>query len=228
MVITAGPTREPIDPVRFISNYSTGYMGAQVAREASRRGHRVTVICGPISEPVPASARVIPVEQAQEMDRALRREARSADVIIMAAAVADYRPVNVTAGKLKRKGRLTLRLQATPDLIGRLPRRAGQLVVGFALETDQVVAQAAAKLREKRLDLVLAQQATASAKPFGRREVQAWLVEPGGSVTRLGMRSKPQIAGVLLDKIEALWYGQNARRSSGGYAARFVHRSSVT
>ena len=220
MLITAGPTREPLDPVRFLSNYSTGYMGAQLAGEALRRGHRVTIIRGPTSEPMPNGAHVIGVERAREMARALRREARQADAIIMAAAVADYAPARTARSKLKRAGRTTLRLRATPDLIGRLPRHRGQIIAGFALETERVVPRAKAKLREKRLDLIVAQRvppptrlvggrAATALGPFGRQPVHAWLLERAGAVMPLGRLPKPRIARALLDKIEALWYGQH-------------------
>ena len=212
ILITSGPTREPIDPVRFLSNYSTGYMGAQLAAEALKRGHQVTVVSGPATEPLPARARVITVEQAQEMERATRRYARTADAVIMAAAVADYRPVRSSETKLERAGGLLLRLRATPDIIGCLPRRSRQLVAAFALETGRVLPRARRKLREKRLDLLVAQQADRSTTPFGRRPIRAWLLERGGSVSPLGRSSKAAVARALLDKLETLWYGQNPRR----------------
>ena len=224
VLISAGPTREPIDPARFVSNYSTGYMGAQLAAEALGRGHRVTVVSGPLSERLPSGARVIPVEQAREMDQAMRRQAGRADVIIMAAAVADFRPAHVAVSKLTRQGRRLLQLEATLDIVARLPRRAGQLVVGFGVESDAILARAARKLRAKRLDLLVAQyvpsptrvaggHANGSGAPFGRHKVHAWLLARGGSVTPLGVSTKPRIARVLLDKVEALWYGQ--RRLEG-------------
>ena len=233
LLISAGPTREPIDPVRFISNYSTGYMGAQLAAEALARGHRVKVISGPISEPLPDRAAVVPVETAEEMGQALRQAAGWADAIVMAAAVSDFRPRVRAVGKLRRRHGLALRLEATPDIIGRLPRRPRQVIAGFALETDQVVAHAMRKLREKRLHLLLAQQVPKSRQaarqrpgaargaPFGRCSVQAWLLAGDGTIMPLGRRSKRDIAGLLLDKIEALWYGQhNANRRSLHAATR--------
>ena len=134
VLISSGPTREPLDSVRFLSNYSTGYMGARLAEENIRRGHHVTVVSGPVSEPLPRGARVITVEQTREMERALIRESRRADAVIMAAAVADFRPVSRTPGKIARRGIKTLRLKAVPDIVSRLPRRPGQVVAGFALE----------------------------------------------------------------------------------------------
>jgi phosphopantothenoylcysteine decarboxylase/phosphopantothenate--cysteine ligase len=142
------------------------------------------------------------------MERALRRQAGSADVVIMAAAVSDFRPVRSAPTKLRRRAHLTLRLEATPDIIARLPRREHQLVVGFALETAHVVSRAARKLRAKQLDLVLAQQVNGEGSPFGRRQVRAWLLARSGGVKALGRLSKPSVARVLLDKIETLWYGQ--------------------
>jgi phosphopantothenoylcysteine decarboxylase/phosphopantothenate--cysteine ligase len=173
----------------------------------------VTVVSGPATEPLPAKARVIRVERAEEMARALEEAARSADVIIMAAAVSDFRPLRVAASKLTRRGRMHLAFEATPDLIARLPRRPRQVVIGFALETHGVVARANAKLRAKRLDLVLAQQANGTQGPFGRHPVRAWLLSRDGGVEPLGTVSKSTVARALLDKIEALWYGQH--RSEG-------------
>lgn len=208
VLISSGPTREPLDPVRFVSNYSTGFMGAQLAVEALKRGHRVTVVSGPSVEPLPARARVIPVEQASEMERVLRQQAPRADAVIMAAAVADFTPQSRQAGKLRRGTPLRLRLKPTRDIIARLPKRRGQIRVGFALETGQVLAQAARKLRGKRLDLLLAQDAGVSGGPFGRRTVRAWLLERNGAVTVLGRQAKRNVARALLDKTELLWYGQ--------------------
>ena len=208
VLISAGPTREAVDPVRFLSNYSTGYMGAQLAAEALTRGHRVSVVSGPTCEPLPAGVRVTGVESSRDMERALRAQAHDADAIIMAAAVSDFRPARTVHAKLQRRARLTLKLEATPDIIARLPRRPRQVIAGFALETDRVVARARRKLRTKRLDVLVVQQINGSSSPFGRHAVNAWLLERTGWVTRLGRTSKGRIARALLDKIERLWYGQ--------------------
>ena len=207
VLISAGPTREPLDRVRFVSNYSTGYMGALLAAEALARGHRAVVVHGPLAEPLPRGAKHLAVEQASEMDAAMRREAGSADVVVMAAAVSDFRAAHAARGKWPRRGRHTLVLEATPDILGRLPRRPRQLVVGFAVEAARVVPRAKRKLREKRLDLLIAQYANGSA-PFGRHRVRAWLLERGGIVHPMGKVAKRTVARTLLDKIEALWYGQ--------------------
>ena len=214
VLISSGPTREPIDPIRFISNQSTGYMGAQLAAEAIRRGHRVTVVSGPSTEPLPTKAQVIPVQDARDMERALRREAKRVDAIVMAAAVSDFRPLRASTSKLPRRRQRTLRLMATPDIIARLPRRPQQLIVGFALETHRVVARASRKMQVKQLDLVLAQQVNGDGSPFGRKSVRAWLLDRCGKTIALGRRTKAVIARVLLDKIEALWYGQQGFREA--------------
>lgn len=211
ILISAGPTREPLDRVRFVSNYSTGYMGALLASEARARGHRVLVVHGPLVEPLPRGTKRLAVEQAHEMDAAMRRKARLADVVVMAAAVSDFRVAHVARGKWPRRGRHTLVLEATPDIIGRLPRRARQLVVGFAVESARVVPRAKRKLREKRLDLLIAQHANGSGAPFGRHRVRAWLLERGGTVHPMGKVAKRTVARTLLDKIETLWYGQPER-----------------
>jgi phosphopantothenoylcysteine decarboxylase/phosphopantothenate--cysteine ligase len=207
-LISAGPTREPLDRVRFVSNYSTGYLGTLLAAEAQARGHRPLVVHGPLAEPLPRGVRHLAVEQAREMETAMRRAAESADVVVMAAAVSDFRAAHVGRGKWPRRGRHTLVLEATPDILSRLPRRPHQVVVGFAVESAQVVARAGRKLREKRCDLLIAQQVNGSGAPFGRHRVQAWLLERGGNVQPLGKVAKRQVARRLLDKIEALWYGQ--------------------
>ena len=217
LLITAGPTREPIDAVRFISNYSTGYLGSRLAAEAIRRGHRVTVLSGPVSEALPSNVKRVDIETAAELEHAARRHAPSADAIIMAAAVADFRPTRRILRKLRRRHALALQLRPTPDIIGRLPRRPGQLRVGFAVESGRVLARATDKLRAKRLDLLVAQQLAgggSTGSPFGRVDVQGWLLErpPRADgrphVTPLGRIGKPQLARALLDKIEALCYGQ--------------------
>ena len=203
VLISAGPTREPIDPVRFLSNYSTGYMGARLAEEALKRGHRVTVVSGPVEEPLPVGASVIPVETGREMERAMRRLSRGADVVIMAAAVADFRPIRRAPIKLPRRARLRLELEAVPDILARLPRRPRQVIVGFALETGHVVARARRKLRMKRLDALFAQRMDGHGAPFGRRRARAWLLTRA-EATPLGMLTKERAARLLLDKIEAL------------------------
>ena len=205
IVISAGPTREPLDPVRFISNYSTGTMGAALAAETLRRGHAVVVVSGPVTATFPRRARIIPVERAAEMETALRRALPRADALVMAAAVCDFRPSLRSSRKLPRRQRLQLALSATPDIVGRLPRR-GQVMVGFALETTPGLARMQRKLRQKRLDVLVGQWINGRS-PFGAQPVTACLLEANGAVHQLGRVRKTVLARAILDKIEALCYG---------------------
>ena len=182
-------------------------MGSQLAAEALRRGHRVTVVSGHTQEPMPPGARIVLAGDTKQMASAMRREAAAADVVIMAAAVSDFRPTKIHRTKLPRRTHLTLELEATPDIIAGVARRAGQVRVGFAVERGTVLPRASRKLREKRLDLLLAQRLN-GAEPFGRRLVSAWLLLRDGKPQPLGRISKPAVARRLLDKAEALWYGQ--------------------
>ena len=202
VLISAGPTREPIDQIRFLSNYSTGYLGSCLASEALRRGHRVTLVSGPTTTPPPRGAKVVRVERAEEMRAALRRQMPQTDVLIMAAAVCDFQAARPQRGKLPRRGRLRLSLKATPDIVGSLPRRRGQLMVGFALESAQALVRAKSKLKQKRLDLIVAQHLNGSGSPFGERPLQAWLLDARSVVTRFGRVSKPRLSKTLFDEIE--------------------------
>jgi phosphopantothenoylcysteine decarboxylase/phosphopantothenate--cysteine ligase len=206
VLLASGPTREPLDPVRFLSNYSTGYLGQCVAKEALRRGHQVRVVSGPVSLLLPSRARVVWVEQAVQMQRALRRWLRWADVVIMAAAVCDFQPASRRMRKLPRQGRLRVSLKATPDIIGSLPRVPGQIRVGFALETSHAAAHAASKLRRKRLDLIVGERINGRS-PFGAAPVQAFFLRPDGARRELGRIAKPRLAHAILDEAERLWYG---------------------
>ncbi|MCI5779081.1 MAG: phosphopantothenoylcysteine decarboxylase [Lentisphaeria bacterium] len=159
VLISAGPTREKIDPVRFISNRSSGRMGYALAAAAVRAGHRVTLVSGPVALPCPEGAKRISVESAAEMAAAIRGCADDADVIIMAAAVADYRPVVPESRKMKKQpGELVLKLERTEDILAALgqSKRPGQILVGFAAETDDLECNALDKLRRKNLDWIAA------------------------------------------------------------------------
>jgi len=178
-------------------------MGACLAREALRRGHRVTVVSGPTDTPLPAGASVVRVERARQMQAVLRRHWPRHEVLIMAAAVCDFEPVRVAKRKLARRGTTTLRVRAIPDIVGTLPRRPGQLVVGFALETEPGLARAREKLRTKRLDLIVGQHLNRH-RPFGARPVQAFLLPSIGDARPLGVVSKPHLAKALFDELEHL------------------------
>jgi phosphopantothenoylcysteine decarboxylase / phosphopantothenate---cysteine ligase len=157
-LVSAGPTREAIDPVRYLSNASSGRTGFAVAAAAARRGHEVTLVSGPVAIAAPPGVLVEHVGSAREMQAAMRRFARAADVIVMAAAVADYRPRRVWPAKLKKtRATLTLELVRNPDILAGLARRKGRrVVIGFALETGDLERRAHEKLVRKRLDMIVA------------------------------------------------------------------------
>ncbi|HOZ46532.1 MAG TPA: bifunctional phosphopantothenoylcysteine decarboxylase/phosphopantothenate--cysteine ligase CoaBC [Candidatus Hydrogenedentes bacterium] len=207
VVLTSGGTREPIDPVRYISNRSSGKMGRAIALAALARGAAVTVVTGPCEEPLPYGAEVIRVETAREMAEAVGPLARKADVVIGVAAVADYRPAEVGSSKRKRTGTdVQLSLIENPDIIAGLGRDkpAGQILVGFAAETDDVVAHAIQKLAKKNLDLLVANTVGGSESGFGCDTVQAALVSAGRNVERLGMITKVDLAERLMDAVVSL------------------------
>ncbi len=159
-LITAGPTQEPIDPVRYISNRSSGKMGYAIAEAAIEAGHEVVLISGPVNVDRPRGVAVIPVSTSDEMFDAVRRHTSSCDILVMSAAVADYKPVKVSKNKIKKRGEnISIELVPTRDILGALPKDRPYLVVGFAAETENVEDNAQKKLREKNCDIVVANDA---------------------------------------------------------------------
>src|SRR5581483_347883 len=169
IVVSAGPTQEPLDPVRYLTNRSSGKMGYALARVARRRGADVTLVTGPTALPPPPGVRAVPVETAREMARAVEAAFADATVLVMCAAVADYRPRRPLDRKLKKRAaELTVELERNPDILAGLARRKGRrIVVGFAAETHDVAAEARRKLAAKRLDLIVANDVTAPGAAFG-------------------------------------------------------------
>ncbi|MEO6527613.1 MAG: bifunctional phosphopantothenoylcysteine decarboxylase/phosphopantothenate--cysteine ligase CoaBC [Gemmatimonadaceae bacterium] len=212
VVVSAGPTREPIDPVRFISNHSSGRMGVAIAAAAWRRGAEVTLVAGPLSVPVPVGVRHVAVETTQEMHDAVQRSLADADVMVMAAAPADYRPETVAAHKLKKSGGTrTIELVENPDILmgTRGARRAGAVVVGFALETDDVLANARRKLSAKELDMIVVNDATESGAGFGVDTNRVTIISRNHEeAEHLSLLTKHEVADVILDRIEALLHGR--------------------
>lgn len=203
ILITAGPTVEDLDPVRFFSNRSSGKMGFALASTARARGARVTLVSGPVSEPSPPGVTRVDVRSAREMFEAVTVRATSADVIIMAAAVADYRPKETIAQKIKKgEGPMTLVLDRNPDILAHLGQaRSGPqpYLVGFALETENLEANSRKKLARKRCDLLVANLAEDS---FGRNDNRATLITPT-SETHLGKMSKLALAEAILSHIRS-------------------------
>ena len=207
LVVTSGPTYEDLDPVRFLGNRSSGRMGHALARRAVARGARVTLVTGPVALPHPDGADVIEVRSAVEMHAAVTRLATDADAVIMAAAVADYRPRERSREKLKKTdGPMTLELVRNPDILAELgARRAGDrpVLVGFALETQDAVAQARDKLRQKRCDLMVANEAETALATEDNRAV---LVTAAGEEA-LGVLDKRDLADRVLDRVRDLLAG---------------------
>jgi phosphopantothenoylcysteine decarboxylase / phosphopantothenate---cysteine ligase len=204
VLVSLGGTREPLDPVRYIGNRSSGRMGVAITRQALRRGATVTVVAAPASVPVPTGARRIQVETAQELFDAVTAEAPSHDVLVMAAAVADFRPKHAADVKLKKdQGVPEVLLEPTPDTLAELgrTRRPGQVLVGFAAETSDHLANARAKLERKRLDLVVLNHVEGARSAFGAEAADASLIDAEGVVDLPGA-SKDEIAGRLLDRIQ--------------------------
>jgi phosphopantothenoylcysteine decarboxylase/phosphopantothenate--cysteine ligase len=210
ILITAGPTREYIDPVRFISNSSTGYFVYQIALEALERGHKVTLISGPTCLTPPKRAKFIPVVSALEMKKAVEKYFPGADCLIMSAAVADYRPAAVSLQKIKKKSsRLTIRLDKNPDILAAAAKKKGRrVVIGFAVETNNVRKNAKAKLAAKDLDFIVAAQAGGKVSPFGDRKIAVSIIQKTGK-TETAHFSKKKLARIILDKAEAATYPYN-------------------
>jgi phosphopantothenoylcysteine decarboxylase/phosphopantothenate--cysteine ligase len=202
VLITAGPTRERIDPVRFLSNASTGTIGIELAREALARGADVDLVLGPTLVEPPAGARLARVESAQEMYDAVMARAADADIAIASAAVADWRPARTYAQKVKKHdGPDTLELERTPDILLTLgQRKNGSFLVGFAAETEDIEAHARAKLAAKRLDAIAVNDVSSAASGFGTGESEFVLLWPGGREP-LGRGSKRELSRRLWDAL---------------------------
>jgi len=214
VLITVGGTREAIDPVRYISNHSSGKMGFAVAEAAAARGADVTIVAGSTSVEPPRNVKVIRAVSAEEMFRSVKTELPRATVFIGAAAVADYSPANAAAAKIKKDGRdtVTLELKKTPDILADVAanRSNGLLVVGFAAETNDVVAYARAKMEKKNLDIVVANDITKVGAGFNcDTNIATILVRPTGAEKELPKMPKRELAHRILDEIVSLRRNQN-------------------
>ncbi len=203
ILVTAGPTREAIDPVRFITNHSSGKMGYAIARAAARRGAKVTLVSGPVQLQPPMFTKVIPVESAQEMFEAVRDYSRSQDVIIKAAAVADYRPAQVGTEKIKKKeGEMSIPLTRTTDILGWLGehRQPGQILCGFSMETENLLENSRAKLEKKHVDMIIANNLKVEGAGFaGDTNVITMITRD--ETRELPLMSKDEAAHRILDRI---------------------------
>jgi phosphopantothenoylcysteine decarboxylase/phosphopantothenate--cysteine ligase len=206
VLVTAGPTVEDIDPVRFVSNRSSGRMGYRVAEAARDRGARVVLVSGPTALGAPGGVELVAVRSAEEMRRAVAERAPGATVVIAAAAVSDYRPASSSPAKLKKaEGALTLDLVRTPDILKSLGEAKGdRVLVGFAAESEDVVANARRKLEGKNLDLIVANDVTEPGAGFGGETNAAVLLRRDGGRTHVPLVSKRELAERILDEIAAL------------------------
>jgi phosphopantothenoylcysteine decarboxylase/phosphopantothenate--cysteine ligase len=213
VLVTAGPTVEDLDPVRFISNRSSGKMGYAIAQEAVRRGADVVLVSGPCALKPPHGAVLVSVRSAAEMASGVFDRFSETDIVVMAAAVGDYRPVRVSEQKLKKsQPRLTLELEATADILKCLgERKTRQLLVGFAAESENLVEHARRKLQEKNLDLIVANDISGPSSTFGSDNNQVTLIDSSGSVESLNLLPKSRVAEVLWSRIEAKINGSGAR-----------------
>lgn len=205
ILVTAGPTRERIDPVRFISNYSTGTFGYEIAKEARRRGLRTTLISGPTFLEAPRGVKMVRIESAADMRAAVRREFKKRDCLIMAAAVSDWRVDKAAAKKIKRGVRPVLaRLVPNPDIVREACRgKGGKIVVGFALETGNLAKNAAKKLKEKNLDLIVANRLGDRADVFGGGRKEILIIDRAGERRSYKNKTKTALAKIILDKVLA-------------------------
>jgi phosphopantothenoylcysteine decarboxylase/phosphopantothenate--cysteine ligase len=209
ILITAGTTREPIDAVRFISNYSTGSFGYEIAREAKRRGHRVILISGPTGLAKPSGISSVDIETPRQLENELKTNFEWCDCLIMTAAVCDFRVVAVAKGKIKRgrKKKICLALKQNPDILRNLGRRKQsqkKLLIGFALESENLIKNALRKLREKNLDLIVATKMSKRHYPFGQASIKALIIDRKAHIQRTAKVTKKYLSRILLDRIEKL------------------------
>lgn len=209
VLVTAGPTHEPIDAVRYLGNRSSGKMGYLVAEEAARRGAEVSLVSGPTHRPDPPGIEVTRVETAEEMRAAVLARFEGADAVIKAAAVADFRPKEASEGKLKKEaGPPDLHLEPTPDILRELGERKGdKVLVGFAAETEDLQAAGRAKLREKHLDLVVVNQVGAEDTGFEADTNRAMLLSADGDDVPLRPWTKRELASAICDRLTRLLPG---------------------
>jgi phosphopantothenoylcysteine decarboxylase/phosphopantothenate--cysteine ligase len=201
ILITAGRTEEPWDPVRYLSNRSSGKMGMALAKAAVNRGAKVTLISGPADVSAPAVFRYIQVTTAAEMDRAVQNELSENSALIMAAAVADYTPQKPSSVKIKKKGaeKLTLELKRNPDILKNASqkKKKGMILVGFSLETNDLISNAVKKMKDKGLDLIIAN----SNKTISCDNIQATIIDKKGKGVRLPDMPKDKLANLILDRL---------------------------
>jgi phosphopantothenoylcysteine decarboxylase/phosphopantothenate--cysteine ligase len=213
LLVSAGPTVEDIDAVRFVSNRSTGKMGYRIAEAARDRGASVVLVSGPTSLQPPRGVELVAVRSAEQMAAAVLGRAEATDVVVMAAAVSDYRPASVAPGKVKKTdGPVVLELVRTPDILQALGKQKGRrILVGFAAETESVEQYAQGKLRAKNLDLIVANDVSREDAGFGADRNAATLIDAAGDVVLVPLVSKRELAERILDRVGELRRARSAK-----------------
>lgn len=207
VTVTAGPTLEKLDDVRYISNFSTGKMGYEIAAAALKRGYNVTLISGPTALAAPSGARVVETTSTKDMLKAVEKSLKGSDCLIMTSAVCDWRPEKTVRGKIKsQKNDMSLRLVRTPDILGTVSKRSnGRILVGFALESGGLIKNAEKKLKEKDLDLIVANRIGKGSAPFGSGKTSVTIIDRHGARESHRGVTKGKAAGKILDKAEKAW-----------------------
>jgi len=191
-----------IDPVRFISNFSTGEMGYRLAERARQKGHRVTLLTGPTFLRPPQGVKVVEFQSGEDLSKKLIREFKKTDVLFMSAAISDYAPKKPARRKIKRDLHLALKLKATPDLLKRLiPHKRRQITVGFCLETEDLARHAKRKLETKKLDYMVGNFLSPKSNPFGDRKTSVFLLDKSGRSLWIRNKTKREVADLLLKEI---------------------------
>ncbi len=213
IVVTAGGTQEPVDPVRYVSNRSSGKMGYALAEAARDRGAKVTLITAPVSLLEPEGVEVVKINTAQEMLQSVEKATRQADALVMAAAVADYRPAKVAKDKIKKgESGLTLRLECTPDILGSI--KGNLIKVGFAAESGNLVENARQKRKQKGLDFIVANDVTTKDSGFGTDTNRVTIIDRQGKVDSLPLMPKREVADKVLDKVAKLLRKPKSQKSN--------------
>jgi len=207
ILVTAGPTQEKIDPVRFISNRSTGVMGYKIAQIAERKRHKVTLISGPTRLNAPAGVKFIPITTTRELKKATLSRLKNSDCLFMVAAVSDWYTSRVSKKKIKRKNKkLKLSLNPTQDILGLAGKRKGKkILVGFSLETKNTQEVSKKKLSKKNLDIIVSNNFQGKRDPFGDKKIKSSFIYKTGKPENLPFMTKKDIARLLLDRVERIY-----------------------
>ena len=204
ILITAGPTREPIDPVRYISNYSTGTFGYAIAKAFRDKNFSVCLISGPVELISPEGIEVIKIETADEMKEAVLARLSDIDCVVMTAAVADFKPIQKSNQKIKKKEKLTIDFEKTPDILAELVGKTKCIKVGFALETQDPGKHGKIKLKNKDLDLIIINLKNKDNDPFGQGKKNYMVMNRKGEVTSFSNIDKSEMAGKIVEKVREI------------------------